>query len=267
MCRTCAPPPRLRKNELEEAHRQVEQALAWLGIVPAGRGRAQGGAPRDILDQLTADLEELWASLLRDLEGVVREHGGKTIYSEDGLQSAVIAFQYRFQDLLTASVEQAVQAGMAHAADQLGDVSFGGADAGVLQSLRGQAINLCEATAAKIRGDVRHQLLESVRLGENLTQTIQRLESISSLTTYEAERIARTELAKAANAGRLMGYQGRVTHVVWVLGPTYNGGCACGEMAGTYTLEEAAGLSMPLHPNCDCLWRPATDEEIAAAGD
>jgi hypothetical protein len=255
----------MRRSELEEVHRRVEQALAWLGVIPAGQGRAKGGAPRHLVRSLSADLDALWETLARDIEQSLHEKDGKAAVDDAALQSALVAFQSEFEQALTATIEEAVKAGIAHAADQLGqDVSFSPVDTGILEALQGQAINLCESTAAKIRGDVKHQLYECVRLGENLAQAIERLQSISSLTTYEAERIARTELAKAANAGRLMGYKGRASHVVWVLGPTYRGGCECAEFAGTYALEEAAGVPMPLHPNCDCYWRPATEDEAAA---
>ncbi len=263
MCQSCRATIR-RRSELEELDRRVEQALSWLGLVRPGRGRAQGGAPRELVDGLVVDLDRLWEELARDIEGTLREGGGKTVVDQGALQSLLIGFQSRLEGIWTAAVAEAVAAGVAHAGNQLGaEVTFSAVDPSLLSSLQSQAVTLCEATAAKIRGDVQAALIESVRLGENLTQTIARLQSISSLTAYDAERIARTELARAANAGRLQGYQGRLTHVTWVLGPTYKGGCACGEMAGTYTLEEASGLSIPLHPNCDCLWRPATEEEVA----
>lgn len=259
MCRACRPKP-----EIERAHRLIEQTLSWLGLIRPGCGRAQGGAPREILDGLTLDLNRLWDELAAALEETIVVVGGIAVLDESALQSLLISVQSRFESLLTEAVEASLKAGLEHAAQQLDiEIVFGGVDASQLSALQGQAVNLCENTLAKISGDVHQSLMESVRLQENMTQAIARLQSISSLTPYEAERIARTELAKAANTGRLLGYKGRAAFVVWVLGPTYRGGCECGDFAGkVYTLDEAMGMSMPLHPNCDCMWRPATDEEV-----
>jgi hypothetical protein len=249
------PVPRLAKSELEDLHRHAEQALAFLGILQPGQGRAQGGPPQDVVDALTADLDRLWEELAQSIQQALRESQGKTAVDPAALETLFAGFQSHFEDLLTHAVGEAIQAGVADAGEDLGEeIAFASVDPGLVQSLQQQAVILCEATTAKIRGSVKAALVESMRLGENLTQTIARLQSLSSLSTYEAERIARTELARAANAGRLQGYKGRVEKVRWVLGPTYAGGCACGDMAGVYTLAEAAGLSMPLHPNCDCLW-------------
>lgn len=261
------PHPRLlrpTRSDLGEALRLTEQCLCWLGVLSPASVRAKGGAPKAHVKSLTADLKRIWQALEDALldEGLF-EKAGLTAVDEAAVEALFASFAADIEKTLLAAVKDAVKWGVDEAAEDLGvSISFSSVDASLLGALESQSITLCEATAAKLKGDVKGILLESVRLGETLPQTIERLQAASSLSGYEAERIARTELARAANAGRLEGYKGRLSHVVWVLGPAYKGGCACAEKAGVYTIEEAGSVSMPLHPNCDCYWRPASEEEI-----
>lgn len=264
MCLHPPPSKRLPRNNHDAFLRVVEQCLSGLGLLRPGECRAKGGAPRSLVESLTVDLDRIWGDLEGQIGQAVSE--GKTAKVDwQAINAAFITFQGDMEDVLSGAVEEAMKAGIQEAGDSLGEeIAFDSVDPAVLSSLQGQAVMLCESTKAKVEGDVKAALQESVRLGENLTQAMERLQSISSLTAYETERIARTELARAANTGRLHGYKGRVKKVRWVIGPAYNGECACGEMAGEYTLDEALGLSMPLHPNCDCYWVPVTSSRLAA---
>lgn len=247
--------PKIHPSNLRHIHRLCEQCLSGLGVLRPQDVRAEGGTPQDVLRPLLVDVSRLYDDLLTAIRESVHDKDGKAVLDEAALSSAVSAWESGFALLLEKAVNDAVQAGLQSAADELGvEVSWLKVDQGIISALQAQAVNLCEATAAKIKGDVKTQLLESLRLGETMTQAMERLQKISSLTGYEAERICRTELAKAANTARLQGYKGRVEKVKWVLGPAYNGNCGCAEMAGEYTLEEASQAQMPLHPNCDCYW-------------
>ncbi|MEW5763590.1 MAG: hypothetical protein AB1824_01325 [Acidobacteriota bacterium] len=260
-------PLRPARSDFGEVLRLTEQCLCWLGVLSPSSVRAKGGAPKSQVKSLTADLRRIWQALEDALlEDAVFDQAGHVAVDEAAIEALCAAFSSEIERALTAAVKDAVQWGVDEAAEDLGvSISFSSVDASLLGALQGQAVTLCEATAAKIKGDVKGILLESVRLGETLPQAIERLQSASSLSGYEAERIARTELARAANAGRLEGYKDRISHVVWVLGPAYRGGCECAEMAGAYTLDEARSVSMPLHPNCDCYWRPAAADEAEEA--
>ena len=239
--------------------RLVEQCLSGLGILRPSGCRAAGGVPKKQLNNLLVDLSKVYDALDGAIEAALHEnHDGVVAWDQGAIDDAAYSFQADMERSLLKSVEAAIQAGLSDAADALDepDIVYTNVDPGIVANLEGQSINLCAKTAAKITGDVKGQLLESQRLGETMNQAMDRIRSISSLSDYEIERICRTELAKAANAARLEGYKGRVEKVMWVLGPAYRGGCGCAELAGEYTLEEAQGLQMPLHPNCDCFWAP-----------
>lgn len=263
MCQACRTAKR-RKGELGElatAHRLIEQTLSWLGFLRPRDCRAKGGAPKKVLTTVLVNLKGVYDAFEAALADDLRDKNGVVDWDAVGLKAAAARFEYDLEAELIKAVDAAIDAGLADAADALGepDIVFTKVDGAIVENLKSQTINLCAKTAAKVHGDIQGQLLESQRLGENMFQAMERIKSISSLSDYEIERICRTELSKAANAARLQGYKGRVEKVEWVLGPAYNGGCGCGDLAGVHTLEEALGLQMPLHPNCDCYWLPVVD--------
>ena len=188
---------------------------------------------------------------------------GETFSWDEGEADALLAaFSRDMERVMLRGVDAALRAGLDAAAKEMGigSIAFEKIDPGVIAVLEQQEIVLSQATSAKISGDVKGQLLEAQRLGETMSQAMERLQAISSLSEYQAERICRTELAKAANAARLEGYKSRVEKVEWVLGPAYNGNCACPDYVGVYTLEDARGQPMStVHPNCDCYWIPVAE--------
>lgn len=254
---------RSHRRFVEAAHRLVEQCLSGLGWLEPRDCRASGGAPKALVDSFAVDLEALYEEFLLQAEKALKAKGASFSFETGDIDALAAALGKDLERVVLRAVDAGLRAGFEDAADQLGApaVAAQAPSSPLLDALTQQAVVLSEATAAKISGSVKGQLLESVRLGETMTQAMDRLLKISTLSDYEAERICRTELAKAANAARLEGYAGRVEKVRWVLGPAYKGGCACAEMAREYTLQEARGAQMPLHPNCDCLWEPVFDDD------
>lgn len=254
---------RSRSDLLCEAQRLVEQILSRTGLLRPEHCRARQGAPKKLVKATKAKLTPIYRELVKAVEEALGEDlKGVVDWDDAALARYGSDFEAGVGKILLEAVEAAVEAGLEEAGAFLGEpeIQWEKVDRGVIEALEKATIHLCETTAAKVNGDIKGQLLESQRLGENMHQAMERIKKISSLSDYEAERICRTELAKAANAGRLQGYKGRVKKVRWVLGPAYKGGCGCAELAGEYTVEEAMGLQMPLHPNCDCYWEAVVEE-------
>ncbi len=243
-----------KKNEILTI---VEQCLSCTGILEPLQCRAKGAVKQGLISKLTNGLLILTSKFFDELQEILIYKNSKVQYDDKKLKELGDEFYNDLEKHLLEGLNDALADGLNDASEDLGiEIKFSAISKDLIKLLEQQEMILSEKTYAKIYGDAKLALLESQRLGENLEQTIQRLQSISSLSHYEAERIARTELAKAANAARLQGYLGRIDTVKWNLGPAYQGGCVCGENAGEYTIEQALRMLMPAHPNCDCYWSP-----------
>lgn len=235
----------------------VEQCLCCTGVLEPCQCRARGAVKQSLIANLINGLLTLGEIFDNALKKILTEKNGTVQYDKDTFKDIIEEFYADLEKQLLKSVDDAIKQGLSDASNDLGiEIKFSSIDKGIIDILRQQEIVLSEKTVAKISGNVQLTLLESQRLGENLEQAIKRLQTMSTLSHYEAERIARTELARAANAARLQGYRGRIEIVKWNLGPAYKGGCVCGDNAGEHTIDEALGMAMPAHPNCDCYWSP-----------
>lgn len=228
------------------------------GVLDPGDCRAKTAAPQGLISKLAVNLQELLSAWTKGLDRLVKEKKGKVVYSESEIAAYEEELWKGLEKEMLDGLDKALHYGLDDAAEQLGiEIEFSSVDKELIKVLQKQEINLSQKIASKCGGNVKSALIESQRQGENLFQTVERLKSISTLSTYEAERIARTELSDAANAARLQGYKGRWDKVEWVLGPAYNGHCQCPDYVGVYTVEKAMTLPISrVHPNCDCYWKP-----------
>lgn len=230
---------------------KIEQGLCMCGVLHPGDCRAKTAAPKKLVTKLAIDLERIVKLWKKAVLEVVFETKGKVKYDEDLLRDLEDRLWKDLEEKLVDGVDAALRFGVEDAASQLGiEIKFSSIDKDIIAVLEKQAVTLSELTAKKLNGSAQQALLESQRLGENLQQTIDRLRASGKLSQYEAERIARTELSKAANTARLQGYKGRVEKVEVVLGPAYKGGCECAENVGVYKVDEAQDKLPPYHPNC-----------------
>jgi hypothetical protein len=233
----------------------TEQCLCGCGLLDPDQCRAKGAVPQGLINKLTAKLEKLVSDWTADLTKVVKYENNKVVYKEAAIAALEDKLWKNLEKAMLDNLKKALEAGLDDAGSELGiEIEFSSIDEDLIKILEKQEIALSKSTAAKIAGNAKQALLESQRLGETVSQAAERLKKMSTLTNYEARRIARTELSKAANAARLQGYKGRVKKVRWVLGPGYDGKCACGDYEGEYTVEVAMTLPMCPHPNGDCYW-------------
>jgi SPP1 gp7 family putative phage head morphogenesis protein len=84
------------------------------------------------------------------------------------------------------------------------------------------------------------------------------VEEMSSFSKYKAEVIARTEIQKVVNEGRLLGYKNEGVEKVEFL--TANNACpTCSALNGkVYDRGDASG-TIPVHCNCKCVWIPVVE--------
>jgi hypothetical protein len=225
--------------------------------------RAKTSIDKSLIDALSEKLQRIIDEWEKDVEQIIEKKKKGIAFDEDRYRDLENALADALEKALLAGLDEALHYGIDDASRTLNiEIQYSEINQKLIDVLEKQEVALSQSIGAKLNGNAKQALLESQRLGENLQQTIDRLRSISTLSQYEAERIARTELSKAANSARLEGYRGRVDKVEWVLGPSYNGNCACGDYAGVHTLNEAQSLPMgSVHPNCDCYWEPVIEIE------
>lgn len=103
-------------------------------------------------------------------------------------------------------------------------------DQNALDYLSERVFILSDKTASKLTGDLRFQLLEGLKNNESITQITKRLDEIFTDTMpWELERIARTEIVDAQNAGRISAYKASdvVEYKMWVAAKAGKGQRVC----------------------------------------
>ena len=93
-------------------------------------------------------------------------------------------------------------------------------DPAMIDYLKERSIILSEKTVARVEGDIKFELLEGLKANESIDEITKRLEKVFKEGTprWQLERIARSEVANAQNAGRLSAYKasGIAKYKMWV---------------------------------------------------
>lgn len=76
-----------------------------------------------------------------------------------------------------------------------------------LNILEERVILLCEKSQAKVVGDLKFQLMQGLKNTESVDKISQRVKEVFTGTDFEIERIVRTEILNASNAGD---YEGNI---------------------------------------------------------
>ena len=134
-------------------------------------------------------------------------------------------------------------------------------DKDAIKFLEENAAELSKSSLDRLKGDLDATIKAGVEEGKPIREITNDVHAIfDDMKGYEAERIARTEVARGTNNGALVGYGDMGIKIV----EYYANAGACPICAAHHgelmTLEEAMGL-LPLHPNCYCFWLPRPDIE------
>jgi len=76
-----------------------------------------------------------------------------------------------------------------------------------LDALEERSILLCDKSQAKVVGDIKFQIMEGMKNKEGVDKISHRVKEVFDGTDFEVERIVRTEVINASNAGN---YEGSV---------------------------------------------------------
>jgi len=127
-------------------------------------------------------------------------------------------------------------------------------DKDAIKYLRENASQLSESTLERLRGNLDETIIEGVKDGKPIREITKDVQAVfDDMKGYEAERIARTEVARGVTNGALVGYDSMGVQMVEYYANA--GACPICEAhhGDIMTIDEAMGL-IPLHPNCYCFW-------------
>lgn len=111
-----------------------------------------------------------------------------------------------WQDMEPVEQRTLFDAGVAGVADAGGIDPFNLYDPKVTGFLKARKVQIVTVAEGHV-GDIRATLAQGYEAGETVRELTQRVETWQDLAEYKAERIARTEVGSAANAGALEGYR------------------------------------------------------------
>jgi SPP1 gp7 family putative phage head morphogenesis protein len=112
----------------------------------------------------------------------------------------------KFRNILWQKVRQAFGFSF-HGTNIEYDFARATPDERALAYLEDRIFILSDKTQAKLVGDLRWELLEGMKNAESVDQIKRRLDTIFEGNTVQTERIARTEVLNAMNAGRQSAYE------------------------------------------------------------
>lgn len=165
-----------------------------------------------------------------------------------------------FEDVLFAFTVEAATAGGKAAVQQV-DVgrTFHFEDTDSLRYLQDNAIQLSSSSADRLRGNLRDVIEAGLREGKPIRDVTQDVHGVfENFKGYEAERIARTEIARGVNTGAIAGYKEMGVGVAEVIANA--GACPiCAALNGELYPTDKAMQVLPRHPNCYCFWIPRPD--------
>lgn len=132
-------------------------------------------------------------------------------------------------------------------------------DKDAIKFLEKNAAELSESSLARLTGNLDETITAGVRDGKPIKEiTKDVLGVFDDMKGYEAERIARTEVARGVNNGALVGYANMGIEIVEYYANA--GACPmCEAHHGELMTIDQAMNYIPLHPNCYCFWLSRPD--------
>ena len=101
------------------------------------------------------------------------------------------------------------------------EFNFGGSkpDPNAIDYIKEREIILSDKTASKLEGDLKYELITALQNNESISQVTRRLDKIfTDMMPWQLERIARSEVIDAQNAGRISAYKASdaVEYKMWI---------------------------------------------------
>lgn len=132
-------------------------------------------------------------------------------------------------------------------------------DRDAIKALRENAVKLSRSSLERLQGNLNETIMQGVRDGKPISEVTQDVRAVfRDFKGWEAERIARTEVARGVSEGALSGYREMGVETVEYYANT--GACPqCEVHHGELMTADRASGFIPVHPNCYCFWLPRPD--------
>jgi SPP1 gp7 family putative phage head morphogenesis protein len=169
------------------------------------------------------------------------------------------AYQEFEKILFSFAVEAAVAGGQKACQQVEYGHNFHFEDADSLRYLEANAIKLAESSSSRLKKNLEEVIRAGLKDGKPTAEVTKEVHAIfENFTGYEAERIARTEIARGVNTGAITGYKEMGIKVAEVYANA--GACPiCQMLSGELWTVDKALQVLPRHPNCYCFWLPRPD--------
>ena len=131
-----------------------------------------------------------------------------------------------------------------------------------IEFLKSYTFNFSVQRGREFEADLKTTIIEGLKQGKSIQQIRRDIQlKAAEMGTYEAERIARTEVLRAANEGRLRAYRADgVERVEYIVADDERLCDKCRPLdEKVVTIQEAQG-TLPVHPQCRCSYLPLPPE-------
>ncbi|MCX7731607.1 MAG: phage head morphogenesis protein [candidate division WOR-3 bacterium] len=127
-------------------------------------------------------------------------------------------------------------------------------DKKALESLEDYSLELITKISDTLRSDIRSQLRLGIIQGSSVSSITAALSRQHSIIANRAERIARTELARAQAEGHRSGYEQLGVTRLQIIGRGYDCPICSQHIGKIFRIDSCPRI--PLHPNCRCDYIP-----------
>jgi len=244
--------------------------------------------------KFTEDLQKLFKKHVNELINFLKSEkfaeamkqlNGKPLLEKDVkvfrdlIEKVLSGHAQEFKEFLKKYMLNAILLGFRKAAQELNlEATFDLEDPLAVHYIETYTQLLATSKYEQVRDRIRNVLIEGLQTGLSIDKMGELIkEEFSTLTDWEAERIARTETIRASNMGRLIGYQKSdvVEGKQWIV--TYDDRTCpdCLEMANQKVPLLSKFISPrfgqidvpPLHPNCRCTIVPVISKNAILTED
>ena len=205
-------------------------------------------------DRLADDLFFIFEKMRNELIRQVPQHAPVGDKLTDALEDIHLdALEEEFGIVLHGGMDEAYDMGGVRAFADVGAGAKFAKNAPAINWLKTHSLILAGKETAEFVEGAKVQILLGIDKGEGIAKISRRITDVFDITRQRSTLIARTEVIRALNEGRINGYaQMGVAKLEFLTSGSDRVCPECMDLEGNiYTIEESRGM-LPIHPACRC---------------